>query len=219
MTLMPSSSLSAYILLDRTGSMNHIWEEALSSVNAYAAKLAEDDGGSAIESTVTLAVFDAQEGLQFDVLRGEVKATDWTNVTSAEASPRGMTPLFDAIGRIVSLAETAAPERAVVVIMTDGRENASRELTKETAKAALDRVRGKGWEVVFLGAEFGKFNDAHGTGIVSSKSMAMRKGRFNGSLQSLAMKSKSYGRRLEESVDFNDEDRREAGEEDVTGRG
>ena len=114
------ASIHSYILLDRTGSMSSMWAEALSSVNAYAAGLASLEGGPAVDADVTLAVFDAQEGLQFDVIRDNVDATKWRNVTDADASPRGMTPLYDAIGRIVSVAETDRPDKAVLVIMTDG---------------------------------------------------------------------------------------------------
>jgi uncharacterized protein with von Willebrand factor type A (vWA) domain len=136
-----AASVHSYILLDRTGSMEPIWSEALSSVNAYADGLATLDGGPRVDADITLAVFDAQDGFQFDVLRSGVDAERWRAVTSKEVSPRGMTPLYDAIGRIVTLAEKDRPEKAVIVIMTDGEENSSTELNKKAAKAALDRVR------------------------------------------------------------------------------
>ena len=41
-------------------------------------------------------------------------------------------------------AEADNPEKAVIVIMTDGLENSSKEITKEGAKAALDRGK-VGW--------------------------------------------------------------------------
>src|SRR6185295_9059209 len=166
----PSSpAIHSYILLDRTGSMEPIWSEALSSVNAYADGLATLDGGPRVDADITLAVFDAQDGLQFDVLRDDVDAERWKKVTNDEVSPRGMTPLYDAIGKIVNLAEKDRPHKAVIVIMTDGEENSSTELNKKAAKAALDRVRAKGWEVVFLGAEFSNFNDAEGVGQTASR--------------------------------------------------
>src|SRR6185295_14312606 len=140
-----SPAIHSYILLDRTGSMEPIWSEALSSVNAYADGLATLDGGPRVDADITLAVFDAQDGFQFDVLRNGVDAERWRKVTDKEVSPRGMTPLYDAIGRIVSLAEKDHPKKAVIVIMTDGEENSSEEMTKASAKAALDRVRNKGW--------------------------------------------------------------------------
>ena len=211
-------AIHSYILLDRTGSMEPIWSEALSSVNAYADGLAALDGGPRVDADITLAVFDAQDGLQFDVLRKGVDAEDWNDVSSREVNPRGMTPLYDAIGRIVSLAEKDKPEKAIIVIMTDGEENSSQEMTKTAAKAALDRVRAKGWEVVFLGAEFSKFDDAEGVGQTASRNMAVSKDQLSDSMGRLAQKSKNYAAGAAPSVEWNAEDRAAAKEDDVKQR-
>ncbi|HPE49089.1 MAG TPA: vWA domain-containing protein [Hyphomonas sp.] len=213
---MAQSKVHSYILLDRTGSMSSIWTEALSSVNAYAGSIASDAGD--IVPAITLAVFDAQDGLQFDVLRRAVTAKDWQNVTDKEASPRGMTPLFDAIARIVAMAEADNPDKAVIVVMTDGQENASREVTKEGVKAALDRVEKRGWELVFLGAEFANFADADAVGIASHHSMAMSAPMMRGSMAKLARKSQAYYQNAEANVMFDEADREEAGEADVQKR-
>jgi hypothetical protein len=215
-------AVHSYILLDRTGSMSSIWDEALTSVNAYAASVGEaDEGeidGADIRTDVTLAIFDYQDGMQFDVLRDKVTAEDWTDVTNDEANPRGMTPLFDAIGRIVSRAEADNPEKAVIVIMTDGLENSSRELTRDGAKAALDRAEAKGWEVVFLGAEFARFDDAEAVGVSASKTMAVGQGSMRESMSALAKKSRAYGKGEEAEIIFDDEDRAIADEEGVKQR-
>jgi hypothetical protein len=79
------AKIHSYILLDRTGSMSPIWDEALSSVNAYAASIAGQAGD--VVPRITLAVFDAQDGLQFDVLRRSVQPDGWQPVTDKEASP------------------------------------------------------------------------------------------------------------------------------------
>lgn len=210
--------IHSYVLLDRTGSMEPIWTEALSSVNAYADGLASLDGGPRVNADITLAVFDAQDGLQFDVLRDGVDATNWHDVTNREVSPRGMTPLYDAIGRIVSLAEKDKPEKAVIVIMTDGEENSSQEMTKVAAKAALDRVRAKGWEVVFLGTEFSNFDDATGVGQTASRNMAVSKDQLSDSMNRLAQKSKDYANGAAPTVEWNAEDRAAAKEEEVKER-
>ena len=217
-----AGSIHSYILLDRTGSMSDIWDEALGSVNAYAASVGEaDEGeidGADIETTVTLAVFDYQESLQFDVLRKDVTSENWTDVTNDEANPRGMTPLFDAIGRMVSLAEADKPEKAVIVIMTDGHENSSKEITRDGAKAALDRAKANGWEVVFLGAEFANFGDADAVGMSASKTMAVGQGRMQDSMSALAKKSRAYGKGEEAEIEFDDADRAAADEEGVKDR-
>ncbi len=206
--------MHAYILLDRTGSMQSIWEEALGSVNAYVKALTE---GPKADSHVTLAVFDAHEGLQFDVLRAGVPAATWKDVTNADATPRGMTPLFDAIGRMVAQAEADAPDKAILVIMTDGAENASREMKKDDVKAALDRIEKRGWQVVFLGAEFAKFNDADAIGVAGAKQMAMAGMSMKSSMSRLAAKTQRYFAEGEE-VSFDAADRAEAGEADVQRR-
>ena len=215
------TEVHSYILLDRTGSMQPIWDEALGSVNTYAQSVSEkgEDETVELKTKVTLAIFDAQEGLQFDVLRKDITEGNWTDVTNDEASPRGMTPLFDAIGRMVSLAETDNPEKAVIVVMTDGAENSSREMTKEDAKAALDRAEAKGWEVVFLGAEFAKFDDADAVGVNQSQQMAVSKDKLNETMNRLGKKTRSYGEGVAAApLEFTEEDREIADEEDVKDR-
>ena len=143
----------------------------------------------------------------------------WQSVTDKEASPRGMTPLFDAIARLISMAEADNPEKAVIVIMTDGEENASREVTKAGVKAALDRAEKRGWEVVFLGAEFANFSDADAVGISARKTMAMGRGRMSESMTRLARKSQAYyASAASAPVEFDEMDREEAGEADVQER-
>jgi hypothetical protein len=211
-------AIHSYILLDRTGSMEPIWTEAHSSVNAYADGLASLDGGPRVDADITLAAFDAQDGLQFDVLRKDIDASEWRDVTNKEISQRGMTPLYDAIGRMVSLAEKDKPEKAVIVIMTDGEENSSKEMTKASDKAALDRVRAKGWEVVFLGTEFSNFDDATGVGQTASRNMAVSKDQLSDSMNRLAQKSRDFAAGAAPSVEWNAEDRAAAKEEEVKQR-
>jgi len=214
------SAVSSYILLDRTGSMNSIWDEALTSVNAYAKAVGETEEGEAddLETTVTLAVFDHQDGFQFDILRSGVEPENWETVTDAEVSPRGMTPLFDAINRTITLAEADNPDKAVIVIMTDGKENSSSEVTKEGAKAALERAENRGWEVVFLGAEFAMFDDADAVGVAQDKQMAVSAGSLAATQERLAKKARSYGKGEEAEIIFDEEDRAIAEEEDVKER-
>jgi hypothetical protein len=209
--------MQAYILLDRSGSMQSLWVEALSSVNAFAKELANKTDGPSVDSHVTLAVFDSQESLQFDTLRRKQPALHWENVTDKDASPRGMTPLLDAMVRIISLAEGDNPDKAVIVVMTDGQENASREVTREGVKAALDRVKAKGWEVVFLGANFDNIADASSVGVGGGKQMAMSVGTMNESMSRLARKSRAYAQSAPGAapIEFDAEDRIAAKEANV----
>jgi uncharacterized protein YegL len=208
--------MHAYILLDRSGSMQSLWVEALSSVNAYAKELANKKDGDAVDSHITLAVFDDQAGLQFDVLRRKQPALHWEKLSDTDATPRGMTPLLDALGRIIALAETDNPDKAVIVVMTDGQENASKEVTREGAKAALDRAKAKGWDVVFLGANFDNIADAGSVGVFAGQQMSMAPGTMNESMARMAKKSRAYFARGQNHV-FEEADREVAQESKVKG--
>lgn len=212
--------MQAYILLDRSGSMQSLWVEALSSVNAFAKELANKTDGPAVDSHVTLAVFDSQESLQFDVLRKKQPALHWDNVSDKDASPRGMTPLLDAMVRIIALAEADNPDKAVIVVMTDGQENASREVTRDGVKAALDRVKAKGWETVFLGANFDNIADASSVGVAGGQQMAMSAGTMGESMARLAKKSRAYAAAEAGAapIVFDHEDRAVAKEANVKNR-
>jgi hypothetical protein len=146
-----------FILLDRSGSMSSLWAEAINSVNAYVRDLAS----RRVDTGVTLAVFDSMNGvLDFKIIRDRIVPSTWMAVSPTEAEPRGMTPLNDAIGRIVSLARSGNYEKVAIIIMTDGHENASKELTVAQAKDLLEDCRKRGWVVTWLGANFDNVQQA-----------------------------------------------------------
>ena len=216
------SELSAYILLDRTGSMQNQWAEALSSVNAYAKGLSEKDPhdpkDKAINADVTLAAFDSQGSLNFDLIRRNQPSSQWKIVTDKDVTPRGSTPLYDAIGSLVQLAEDDHPEKAILVIMTDGEENASRQWSAEGTKRALERIKAKGWEVVFLGADFARFDDAEALGMETSKTMGVKRESLEGTMKDLAKKSRQYlsaPPAAPAPITFDAEDRAKAKEEEI----
>jgi len=65
--------------------------------------------------------------------------------------PRGSTSLLDAIGETISAAERAGSVRPVIVVQTDGEENASRKFSWRKVKAMISAKREQGWEFLFLG--------------------------------------------------------------------
>lgn len=149
-----------FILLDRSASMASQWLEATSSINAYVRGLAE----RGVPGHVTLVIFDEFDGrLQYNVVRRH-PVNDWVEFGAHEYAPRGNTPLYDAVARTVNLAETTMPARAVIVIMTDGYENASAATTNSMAREMLDRCRNREWQVVFLGANFDTFSQGASLG-------------------------------------------------------
>lgn len=203
----PKGGMRVFILLDRTGSMAQIWSESVNSINVFVDELAGDNKSYRI----TLAAFDLHNGLQFDVLRDAVPIEKWQNFAENETYPRGSTPLLDSLVRIIAMAERSNPERAVIVVMTDGHENSSREVDLRAARAAVKRAESKGWHVVFLGADFNTFTQANDLNVMSDRTMNMARGHQSAAMRISARKSSRYFTEGESFV-FNSEDRRIAGE-------
>lgn len=203
--------MDIYILLDRTGSMAPIWDEAVSSVNTYVKELGKDGA----KDRITLAVFDAYDtGMQFDVLRNAVTIGEWLPIGVDEVSPRGMTPLFDALVRLITRAEEVNNDKTAIVVMTDGYENASREVNWKAARAAIDRVLKKKWQVNFLGANFDGFDQAESVGVTRERSMNFSRGRAGAAMASTAERHRMY-RNSKETIDYEQSDRDSAGEDEI----
>lgn len=205
--------MKCYLLLDRTGSMSDKWSETLSAVNGYVRDLAKEN----IDADVTLAMFDKQNGFQFDVIRRSVALKDWQPVAETEAFPRGWTPLYDAVGQIAGLAQKDNPDKAMIVVMTDGEENSSTEVSREQARAALDLCRQKNWQVVFLGVAFDNFGQSHALGLSAGQTLAASRGALREMGGVAAAVSSDYARTGAPRV-FSAEERRSVRESDVTGR-
>lgn len=67
----------------------------------------------------------------------------------------GWTPLYDAIGRAIGILDEAAGSekqaKCILVIMTDGQENASREFNHAGILAMIKARQERGWLITFLG--------------------------------------------------------------------
>lgn len=177
---------AAYILLDRSGSMGSLWEEALGSINGYVKGLPAD-------SRVVLATFDSHGHDFYEVIR-DTTAGDWRNLSNDDAMPRGGTPLFDASGRMMWRIMDDKPDRAVFVTMTDGEENSSHHFRQADVKRMVQELERKDYQVVFLGANFDKVGDVatqYGVNLQKS-SYNMTRGSFTSTMTGLAAQSMNY---------------------------
>jgi Mg-chelatase subunit ChlD len=83
----------------------------------------------------------------------------------------GMTPLFDAVGRGVGILDEALggkPGKAVLVIMTDGLENASREFDHAKITDLVMERQEASWLVVFLGEGLDVAKQGAGMGVTAA---------------------------------------------------
>lgn len=205
--LMATPKQEDFILLDRSGSMNRKWTEALNSINVYVEELAKKPETK--DNLITVAAFDKHTGnFCFDVLRRSVPVADFKPLTDNDSTPRGWTPLFDGVIQLVALADESKPDNCAILIMTDGEENASKEATRATADAALKRCRDKGWQVIFLGAEFKDvMQQAASMSNAVSQSMNMMGGTYSAFTASMATKRGLYASGALKDISFTEEEK------------
>jgi len=181
--------MRAYILLDRSGSMISLWDEAIGSINAYIK-------GLPAKAKVTADLFDTGTYGQADANYVRVRNTtvnNWQDIGTSEYSPRGGTPLNDAAGRLLTEVLASKDKKAVVIIMTDGYENASKEFTLAQVKELIKKVEARGFEVIFLGANFDNAEQqAVGYGVAMNKTMNISQGNLESTMRSMSQMTMAY---------------------------
>lgn len=139
------------IILDESGSMQRIKRAAIDSVNEtiQSIRVAQEKNTNQ-EHYVTFVTFhDDVKAIYECVACKEVK-----ELTNADYCPQCCTALYDAMG--ISLTalrpKVAEADKALVTIVTDGYENASKEYDGPAIKALIDELKGKGWVFAYIGA-------------------------------------------------------------------
>jgi len=137
------------IILDRSGSMASIADDMIGGIKTFLdAEKATDD-----RTIVSFYQFDDK----YDVIFIDKDIKDDININLV---PRGNTALLDAIGRTIvsvgekltAMEENDRPNRVLFLIITDGRENASKEYTFERVKEQIkDQREVYSWDFLFLG--------------------------------------------------------------------
>lgn len=132
---------------DKSGSMSNRRDATVSGYNEYLDTLRDEAEG---EVLITLTQFN--HGVHPVFASKPLSAIQ--AMGNKDYVPSGMTALYDAVGVAVRNTELQARknDKVVVVIMTDGEENHSREYNHATVLELLGQKRTDGWEFIFLGA-------------------------------------------------------------------
>lgn len=140
-------------VIDRSGSMQSIADDAVGGFNAFLAAQKQDPS----PARLSLVLFDHE----YLVLHDGLPLADVPPLDRTSYVPRGMTALLDAIGRTIddlgkrlaATPEADRPGKVLVAILTDGEENSSRTYALEQIRAMISHQQAKyAWEFVYLGA-------------------------------------------------------------------
>lgn len=152
-------------VVDRSGSMGRVQEEAIDGFNRFVRQQREEPG----EALLTLTLFNDE----VEVVYSGEPLEEVEPLTEELYTPNGLTAMLDAVGR--SLREVSerfdaeaaeavraeAPDQVLFVILTDGLENASREfLHADVPEMIRERRQRDDWEFIFLAANIDAFQVA-----------------------------------------------------------
>lgn len=174
------SNVLINVVLDETGSMESIKQKTIDGFNDYVNSLRNKDGNIFISLTKfnsgkTQVVYEA-------LPVGKVPA-----LTSESYNPGNNTPLFDAVGKSISKVDTLVSQQLIkpsvlMVIITDGEENASTEYKLETIKKIIEEKQNrpeKDWTFAFLGADLTSWQQGQNMGIATLSTMQYDPGKID----------------------------------------
>lgn len=140
------------IVLDASGSMAHLRRQALEFMNSQLVTIANNTRG--VQTDVMALAFNTE---MYDIFP-RTDARDVRPVAENRYNPAGGTALYDAVGqqidRFLALEDAKDPDTSfLMVIITDGEENASRHYTGPMLAGKIDALQSSGrWTFSYMGA-------------------------------------------------------------------
>lgn len=198
------------VVVDRSGSMSTIQNDMIGALDTFFKEQAEVDPHAKV--LVDYAQFDDQYEKVFS-------DTD-IKKAKAQLQPRGLTALLDGIGKTITdlgtklkaLPEAHRPGKVLVVIITDGGENASREYKQDTVKKLIQQQESEyDWSFLFLGANIDAVAVGASFGLSRGSTLTYDTANVDNTIGSLSMATSAYrGAPLGAKAGFSEEDREAA---------
>jgi hypothetical protein len=200
-----------HFVLDKSGSMNNCRESTIVGFNKQLETIKQlQNEFQDQEFEVSLTIFDND----VDHIFSHVNIKAFENLTDAMYTPKGCTALLDAVGesinkiRIANETQILNDEMSVVmVILTDGMENASKEFTYHQIAGTIKNLElTEKWTFTFLGADIDAIHTSKMLNIRSENVVSFNKGDIMMNDISNGMReyshSKSMGKTKKDFLDF-----------------
>lgn len=180
---------------DRSGSMASCWTETLNGFKTYVKDLVADQKkDNEVEYLFSLTTFDTQ--IETPYMGSAIDKVDVDILH--KYSPRGSTALYDAVGKTLQAIDddkSITFDKAIVVIVTDGQENSSREWSKTALHAAIDeRIKRGNWTFTYLGTQPETWDDASSLGMGVGASATYTAQNAHATYSTMAMASSNMAR-------------------------
>jgi len=148
-----ATNIHNLIILDASGSMASIYQQALTGVNETITTIRQTQSDIPTQPQyLTLASFSGSDDIKR--MYSQTPITRVHHISSKDYKLRGCTALYDAIGELVNELKIHVDQedKVLVTIITDGYENASRRWNANQIHRLIENLRQQDWIFTYIGA-------------------------------------------------------------------
>lgn len=162
---MKENFINVVFVIDESGSMGGTEADVIGGF-----KKVIDEQRAVKDGTCSVCYFKFASNVEKVFIGKDVNDVEYLD---GKYRPTGLTALFDGVGTAIdevgkwldSMKEEDKPEKTLVVIMTDGGENNSKDYTAEKVKEMIKHQEDKySWEFIYMGSDLTDAKDANSLG-------------------------------------------------------
>lgn len=190
------------VVLDRSGSMQSMRDDAIGGFNSFVEEQRKIPG----DGCWSLVQFDDQ----YETVFAGKPQNEVPRLTRETFVPRGSTAMVDAVCRTIDetglrlsrLPESERPSKVMVIVITDGQENASKTFRTHHLHERITHQREKyGWQFLFLAATQDAIATAAQYGIPQTSAMSWVDQNVGGALVAANRATRSWKTEGNDSAD------------------
>lgn len=148
-----NNKMDVVFILDKSGSMYGSEADTIGGYNSYIEENINEN------SSVTTVLFDNQ----IKYLSENVDIKDVRKLTLEDYRVGGCTALYDAIGEVITKLDKKKSKKALIIITTDGYENASIKYTSHLIKEMIKEH--ENYKFLYVGADIDSYAEGSKIGI------------------------------------------------------
>jgi hypothetical protein len=168
--------------------MDAIKSETIQGFNEYIATLKNDEASRS--ALFALTKFNSDK---IELVYDGIPLERVEQLSDKNYHPVAITPLYDAIGKTINALKTKNETSSVlIVIQTDGQENASKEFTKKMVQDLIAERQEFGWTFAFLGADIDSYTAASAIGISKGNTASYTGAQSLAAFRKAALAATSY---------------------------
>ncbi len=185
----PEMTTYISIIVDESGSMHSNWDITISAYNEFL----EDQKRVEGDARITLTKFNSTSTVVYE----NIPLLEAPVLDRETYAPAGCTALCDAVGQTIRTLESQCQDkkntRALIMILTDGHENSSREFDTQKIKNLIKEKEEEGnYTFVFLSATIDAFDSGEALGIGAGNIARYAIGNVEGTMRALSSATTGY---------------------------